>query len=119
MASGSSIFEEQGVGVPQVQQHHGVRNADVGHIDTRFRDDGGRFFASFFLGRRFFGCEDRVGGFFFLGGMGHLLMPVLQTTLVATQLLLDLLGSLIESDVLSVTVQITWSGFEISTSWST
>ena len=44
MPSGSSIFEEQRVGVAQVEQHDRVRHADFGYVDSRLGDDRRRVF---------------------------------------------------------------------------
>ena len=96
--SGASVFEHQGIGVAQVQHHHGVGYRAFRDIGWRVRKHVGGIY-----GRILSVCarsaEGHVAGIFLAGGLRRLLMAILQAALVAAQLLVDLFRRLIESQM--------------------
>ena len=100
MPPGSSVFEEQRVGVAQVEHHHRVGDRGFGHVDAGLGDNDRRVGR---VGLGFVGLEHDIGGGLLVAfgapRLGGGIVAVLDPALVAAQLLLDLVGRAIERHV--------------------
>src|SRR5690606_41545220 len=94
MPSGSSVFEEQRVGMPQIEQHYGIGYAYHRNVGPGLGDDRRRVGDHLLV--RFVGSEDRVSRLFLPHRVLGLLVAVLEAALVAPELLFDTLGRLLE-----------------------
>ena len=90
MRAAARIFEQQPIGVLQVEQHHCIGHAAFGDhrlgLGDHRRAVGGQFLVIVGFGR----AEDRIGGLGLAHRMGGLFVAVVDPALVTAQLLFDL-----------------------------
>ena len=84
MLSCSSIFEQQGIGVAQIEHHHRIGNRCRGDVDPGLGDDQGSVGSDFVSLRLGLG-KDNISRLFLMPGIGRLFMPVIQPALVTAQ----------------------------------
>ena len=80
MPAGASIFEQERVGVAQIEHHHRIRNGGFRHVDAGFGDHQRGIGKHFLLVIGGLG-EDDIGRLFLARGIGGLLVPIVEAAL--------------------------------------